>query len=213
VPRVAKSELPNRLAFELSTVDPGAHISVGSVCDAYPGCESGYGVTRTALELLIANERTFSIITKGTTVLRDLDLLGEYPHASVRVSLCTTDEQALKRIDPWAPSASERLRVVEAIATAGVDVGISAAPWIPGISDAAALVAAAPTGVPIRFAPLNVRSPKIAATPYGRRYSQEAVNDAYVREHERVGSPPGVSWLRPIPLGDSTTHPFARLGA
>ena len=54
-----------QLRSELDTIDPRAGISVGSLRDAYPTVEWRYGLTRAAIEELVAQGRAFVIITKG----------------------------------------------------------------------------------------------------------------------------------------------------
>jgi Radical SAM superfamily len=213
-PLVSRTELPNQLRNELAPLGRDVHISVGAICDAYPPAEAHHEVTRRALQVLVADGRHVTVITKGTLVLRDRDLLAK-ADARVRVSLCAVDERALKRVDPKAPTAAERLSVIGALADSGITVSVSAAPWIPGVSDIAALLERVPPGVPVCVAPLNVSSPEVAATPYGRRFSQRAVNEAYIDEFERVGPRPFVDWVRPIRVDASEPefHPFATLRA
>jgi DNA repair photolyase len=109
------------------------------------------------------------IVTQGSTILRDRELLASYPLASVTVSLCSVAEEVLRRVDPKAPSAEERLRVIHVLAAAGVRVRVSAAPWIPGVTDAKALIERVDEHIHIQFGVLNVVSPEVADTPYGRR--------------------------------------------
>lgn len=212
-PVCPKEQVAERLRQELTTVDAHAAICVGGLCDAYPTVEMHYRVTRAAIEELVAQDWQFVIITKGSSILRDRELLASHPRAQVRVSLCSTDESALRRVDPRAPSAEERLRVIHKLATAGVRVAVSAAPWIPGVSDAQALIERVDQCIPIRFGVLNVLAPEVAATPYGKRFTQDAVNDAFIREFQRVESRPNVTWLRPVAADGSERrrHPFLDL--
>jgi DNA repair photolyase len=85
------------------------------------------------------------------------------------VSLCSVAEEVLRRVDPKAPSAEDRLRVIHVLAAAGVRVRVSAAPWIPGVTDAKALIERFDEHIHIQFGVLNVVSPEVAETPYGRR--------------------------------------------
>jgi hypothetical protein len=145
--------------------------------------------------------------------MRDRELLSSHPRARVSVSLCALDERALRLVDPKAPTAAERLVVVHELAAAGVRVGVSAAPWIPEVSDARALIERVDECIPIRFGAVNILSPEVPSTPYGKRYSQQAVNDAYLQEFQRVGSRPNVTGLRPVPADGSARvrHPLRDL--
>jgi DNA repair photolyase len=203
-PQYPKAQVAVQLRRELGAIDAEASIGVGSLCDAYPSVELRYGVTRAAIEELIAQRRRFVIVTKGSAILRDRDLLASYSQASVTVSLCSVNEKALRRVDPKAPGAAERLEVIHTLAASGVRVILSAAPWIPGVSDAQALIACVDERIPIRFGVLNVLSPEVAATAYGRRFTQQAVNESFMREFQRTEPRRNVSWLRPVPADGSS---------
>ena len=202
------------LRRELAAVPRGDSITLGSLSDAYPPAEERYGVTRLIVTELIAQQRVFAIVTKGRTVCRDIDLLAGYAgRCAVQISLCTLDETILRRLDPRAPSAAERLEVVRTLARAGVRVSISAAPWIPGISSARELLARAPRGVMVQFAPLNVEKPWVPHAFLGRRFRQDEVDRLYLREREAVGNRRQAVWLYPVTAMPGVVrgagHPFA----
>ena len=213
VPRYSPEELIPELRRELAAIGPQAGIGVGGVCDAYPWVERDHRLTRMVLEELAAQNREFVIITKGTVVVRDVDLLAGNPNASVRISLCTVDEEALRHIDPVAPTAAQRLETLRTLHDAGVTVSVSAEPWIPEVGDVTALIDAVGDEIPIRIAPLNVVGLAVVNTPYGKRFRQAAINAAYRLEFERVGPRPNVRWMRPIPCEGSEPdhHPFAEM--
>ena len=201
-PRLPRDDVRTRLLEELRAVPRDARISLGALCDAYPTPEREHRVTRTALEVLVDHDRPFSIVTKSTLVMDDLDLLASYRSASVTVSLCSVDEARLRSVDPRAPTAAARLDVVRRLGAAGVKVAVSAAPWIPGVTDAEALIEHIGRDVPVWFAPLNVLAPQVFGSAYGRRFSQRDVNEAYVQAARRIGKRANVRWLRPVPLAD-----------
>ena len=211
-PIVPPLTLPRQLRRELAQVAPGEQVMVGTICDAYPTVEEHHRVTRAALEVLVNEGRDFLVVTKGTLVVRDRDLFASQ-RARVTVSLCSVNEQAIKHVDPRAPSAAERLASIHALVAFGVNVSVSAAPWIPGVSDVSALLARLPPGVPVCVAPLNVTSPEVAAMPFARRFSQREINEAYLDEFGRLASRPFVTWLRPVRVDDAGPefHPFSTL--
>jgi hypothetical protein len=213
-PTYPRDELVPKLREELAALGPDICLMVGTLRDAYPSVEREHRVTRAALEELDAQGYGFGIVTKGTLVLRDVDLLARRADRTVQVSLCTVDDDALHHVDPKAPSAAERLTTVHALRDAGVCVSVNAEPWIPSVSDAGAIRDAVDDDIPVRFAPLNVVNPLVVDTPYGRRFRQPEINDAYRREFERVGPLPNVAWVRPIscPGSEPEHHPFAELG-
>ena len=198
-PLFDRSEVASRLRAELGGLGPDARVSVGSLCDAYPSVEAHHGVTRAAVEELVAQDRAFVVITKGTTVRRDVDLLLEASDARVTVSLASVDEAAIRRIDPRAPGAQERVDLVHELAALGVRVKISAAPWIPGVTDAEALIDRFAPEIPILFAALDVLGPAVRGTPYARRFRQTEVDEAFRAEFARVGPRRNVRWEAPVP--------------
>ena len=113
-------------------------IAMGTNTDPYQPAEKRFRITRRILETLLAYRHPVSITTKGSLVLRDLDLLrqlAELGLVSVNVSITTLDNGLKTRLEPRTASPAARLRIVEAMADAGVPVGVMAAPMIPVIND------------------------------------------------------------------------------
>ncbi len=80
-----------------------------------------------------------AIITKSTLITRDLDLLTELARerlVTVMVSITTLDDELKRSLEPRTASPRGRLKTVEALAKAGVPVGVMTAPIIPMINDA-----------------------------------------------------------------------------
>ena len=113
-------------------------IAMGTNTDPYQPAEKRFRITRRVLETLLAYRHPVSITTKGSLVLRDLDLLrqlAEQDLVSVMVSITTLDNALKTKLEPRTASPAARLRVVEAMANAGVPVAVMAAPIIPVIND------------------------------------------------------------------------------
>ncbi len=113
-------------------------IAMGTNTDPYQPAEKRFRITRRVLETLLDRRHPVSITTKGSLVLRDLDLLRELAEqdlASVMVSITTLDNVLKTKLEPRTASPAARLRVVEAMANAGVPVAVMAAPMIPVIND------------------------------------------------------------------------------
>jgi DNA repair photolyase len=116
---------------------PG-HLNIGSVTDAYQPAERRLRITRSVIEVLAEARHPFSIITKSSLVERDLDLIA--PMASQRMAAVYL---SITTLDPnwrasWnrAPAAPQRrLRTIEALARAGVPVGVSVSPVIPFLNE------------------------------------------------------------------------------
>jgi DNA repair photolyase len=136
---IAKVNAAERLRETLSR--PGytpSYINIGSATDAYQPVERRLGITRGILEVLTECRHAFAIVTKSSGVERDLDLLGEMGRsglAGVYMSLTTLDNQLSRIMEPRATAPHRRLRTIEALARAGVPVGVSASPMIPFINE------------------------------------------------------------------------------
>jgi DNA repair photolyase len=200
-PSAPPSEFIEHLRAEMRCVAADDGLTVGALADAYPPLEAEVGITRQTIAELIAQRRRFDIVTKGDLVLRDLDLLAQYADVCVHVSLCSLDDDVLGRLDPGAPSATRRLEVIERVRQAGVRVQLSAAPWIPGITDARALLAHTHESVIVQFAPLNVGKLAPGLRILGRRFTQDEVDRLYVMARQRTLTSSRAKWLAPIGAG------------
>ena len=113
-------------------------ITIGANTDPYQPAERTTRVTRELLELFVAHSHPVSIITKGTLITRDLDLLGELARrnlCSVAISLPTMKRQLKRVMEPRVPSAGARLGAIEQLVGAGVPVSVLLAPVIPALND------------------------------------------------------------------------------
>jgi DNA repair photolyase len=111
---------------------------MGTNTDPYQRCEGKYHLTRGIVEVLAETRNPFSILTKSTLILRDLDLLAEAAaHADVRAnfSIGTLDEEVWKLTEPGTPHPMRRVEAVAKLNRAGVPCGVLVAPVLPGLSD------------------------------------------------------------------------------
>jgi DNA repair photolyase len=80
----------------------------------------------------------FSILTKGTMLLRDLDLLcaaAEVTDVHTSFSIGSLDERAWRLAEPGTPNPRKRIEAVAALNRAGIPCGVLMAPILPGIND------------------------------------------------------------------------------
>jgi DNA repair photolyase len=78
------------------------------------------------------------IITKGTLIERDLDVLTAlHGAASVGVSVSVTfwDDDISRAIEPYAPAPRRRVETIRRLSRAGIPVIVHVAPVIVGLSD------------------------------------------------------------------------------
>jgi DNA repair photolyase len=116
----------------------GEHIAMGTNTDPYQRAEGKYRLTQGIIEVLGEAENPFSILTKGTLVLRDLDRLVEAARRT-RVELCfsigTLDEDLWRATEPGTPHPRKRVEAVGRFNAAGIPCGVLVAPILPGLSD------------------------------------------------------------------------------
>ncbi len=113
-------------------------LALSGVTDPYQPAERRLRITRGCLEVLAEFKNPVVIVTKGFLVTRDVDLLAELAHvnaASVMLSITTLDPELQRKMEPLASPPSKRLAAIEALARAGVPVGVMTAPVIPGLTD------------------------------------------------------------------------------
>jgi DNA repair photolyase len=115
-----------------------AQLNIGSVTDAYQPAERRLRITRSLIEVLNEARHPFSIITKSSLVERDIDLIGAAARerrAAVYVSITTLDGALARKLEPRATAPQRRLHTIEALAKAGIPVGVSVSPVIPFLNE------------------------------------------------------------------------------
>ncbi|HWP29406.1 MAG TPA: radical SAM protein [Chloroflexota bacterium] len=115
----------------------GEPVALGTATDCYQPAEARYRLTRRCLELFARFRTPISLVTKGTMVLRDLDVLQELTAragATVYFSVPTVDRELWRRTEPGTPPPEQRLRVMERLVAAGIHAGVLLAPLLPGLS-------------------------------------------------------------------------------
>ncbi len=135
----AKVPLAEALGRELRarTYVP-SQIVIGSVTDAYQPAERQWKVTRSVIEMLSRCDHPLAIVTKGSGVERDIDLLAPMARknlAAVYVTITTLDAALARTLEPRAAAPHRRLRTIRALVDAGIPVGVSVAPQIPFINE------------------------------------------------------------------------------
>lgn len=113
-------------------------IAIGTATDPYQPAEAKFRLTRACLEVLVDEANSASITTKGTLIVRDLDVLATLAKLnclSVNVSLITLDEELCRRVEPGTPPPRSRLRVIERLSAAGIPTRVFLMPVLPGLTD------------------------------------------------------------------------------
>jgi DNA repair photolyase len=135
-----KQHAAGLLRTELRRVKPGESIALGTATDPYQPAERRYEVTRGILEEFSRHRGyELGIVTKSNLVVRDLELLQQVAQRnklSVHVTITTLNTDLARMLEPRAPRPDLRLDAVRTLARAGIRVGISCSPVVPGITDA-----------------------------------------------------------------------------
>jgi DNA repair photolyase len=136
---VVKTNAPEllRTAFE-SRRWTGDLIVFSGNTDCYQPLEASYELTRRCLETCLAYRNPVGVITKSALVARDAPLLAELARdAAARVffSIPFARSDVARKLEPFVPSPERRFDTMRRLADAGVPVGISLAPMIPGLND------------------------------------------------------------------------------
>ena len=138
---VVKINAVERVRAELAAKRwAGDLIAMGTNTDPYQRCEGKYRLTRGIVETLGEARNPFSILTKSTLILRDIDVLAEAAKRTTvqtAFSVGTVDDEVWKISEPGTPHPRRRLEALVRLREAGIATGVLAAPILPGISDSA----------------------------------------------------------------------------
>ncbi|HEY6241509.1 MAG TPA: PA0069 family radical SAM protein [Burkholderiales bacterium] len=135
----AKANAAELLREELS--GPGYRcelISLGANTDPYQPIEREHRITRSILEVLWEFRHPVGIVTKGSLVERDLDLLDPMAReglAQVFISIGTLDGEIARTLEPRAAAPHRRVETVRRLSERGVPCGVLVAPTIPFLND------------------------------------------------------------------------------
>ncbi|QQA44276.1 PA0069 family radical SAM protein [Pelagovum pacificum] len=188
---VARPGIAEVLARELSK--PGytpAPLAIGTNTDAYQPVEKQRGVMRKVLEVLLEFRHPVTIVTKGTLIERDIDLLREMAAeglASVGISVTTLDPAIARAMEPRVPSPARRLASIERLSTAGVPVRVMASPVVPALTDheLEKIIEAGAAAGAVAASAIVLRLPREVAGLF-REWVEEAFPDRATRIMGRV---------------------------
>ncbi|MEQ7008633.1 Rv2578c family radical SAM protein [Actinopolymorpha sp. B17G11] len=116
----------------------GDHIAMGTNVDCYQRAEGRYQLMPQIISALRDFRNPFSILTKGTLILRDLPLLREAAEVTavgLSFSVGFVDDALWRSVEPGTPSPRRRLDAVRTLTDAGFTVGVLMAPILPFLTD------------------------------------------------------------------------------
>ncbi|HXZ64328.1 MAG TPA: Rv2578c family radical SAM protein [Streptosporangiaceae bacterium] len=119
----------------------GEHVAMGTNVDCYQRAEGRYRLMPGIIGALRDAANPFSILTKGTLILRDVDLLCEAADVTdvgLNVSVGFIDKAISRSVEPGTPSPERRLGVCAAMAARGLRCGVLMGPVLPFLTDSPA---------------------------------------------------------------------------
>jgi DNA repair photolyase len=138
---VVKINTPEVLAAQLRRPSwRREHVAMGTNTDPYQRAEGRYQLMPGIIRAFAESGTPFSILTKGTTMSRDIPLLqaaAEQVDVGLGVSIALLDRELQRRLEPGTPSPQARLELVRRLRDAGLPCGVMIAPVLPGLTDSA----------------------------------------------------------------------------
>jgi DNA repair photolyase len=116
----------------------GEHIAMGTNVDCYQRAEGRYRLMPGIIGALKDATNPFSILTKGTLILRDIELLAEAAQVTdvgLNVSVGFVDKELWRSVEPGTPAPERRLEACAALNDSGLRCGVLMGPVIPFLSD------------------------------------------------------------------------------
>ena len=113
-------------------------IGTGSMTDPYMPLEEKIGMTRKAIETVYRYGFGFTVITKSSLILRDLELLravNKKAKCVVQMTLTTYNDSLCKILEPNVAVTSERFAVLKKLRDAGIPTVVWLTPILPFIND------------------------------------------------------------------------------
>jgi DNA repair photolyase len=125
---------------------PGEHIAMGTNVDCYQRAEGRYQLMPGIIGALKDAANPFSILTKGTLILRDIELLAEAAEITdvgLNVSVGFIGKDLWRSVEPGTPAPERRLEACAALNDRGLRCGVLMGPVVPFLSDSPAQLDAA----------------------------------------------------------------------
>jgi len=210
-PVFAKEQLISLVEQALKQIPEGLPLAIGGISDAYPNSEDSFGVSRELLRVLNKHNRRYSVITKGTGIKRDIDLLLDNPSAQVVFSFSTLDERLARKYERNAPSPLDRLALLHELVAHKINTSISLKPWIPGVTNIQAFLDEVPDCVSLKLERLKIVRASRQFHIENIRFSQHEIDDLYLREKEKFAGESRLAWQFDRTYcanGTNPTHPI-----
>ena len=188
---IARPNAPDQLRRELCNPRyKPATIAIGTNTDPYQPIERDRQIMRAVLQVLAEFNHPVAIVTKGTLIGRDADILASMAAKGlvrVGISVTTLDPETSRAMEPRVPLSNARLRVIRQLTDAGIPVRVMVSPVVPALTDhelEAILQAAADAGA-VAASSIVLRLPREVAGLF-RDWLEECYPDRAARVMGRV---------------------------
>lgn len=167
---IARPNAGARLRAELSNPRyKPAMMGIGTNTDPYQPIEKDREIMRDILKVLHDFNHPVGIVTKGTLIERDIDILAEMAAKGltrVGISVTTLDPKTSRAMEPRVPLPAARLRTIQRLTDAGVPVRVMVSPVIPALTDheLEAILQAAKDAGAVAASSIILRLPREVAT-------------------------------------------------
>ncbi|WP_227257977.1 PA0069 family radical SAM protein [Kangsaoukella pontilimi] len=136
---IARPEAPEALVRELRAKSyRPAVIAIGTNTDPYQPIEKTHQIMRRILKVLRDFRHPVGIVTKGSLIERDIDILSDMARVGlthVGISVTTLDPEVSRAMEPRVPAPARRLQTIRRLSDAGIPVRVMVAPVVPALTD------------------------------------------------------------------------------
>jgi len=196
---------------------------MGVTSDPYPPIESEQQLTRhTLMELAKRPNIRVVLCTHGDMIARDIDVFKSMTNLEgVGITIPMHDNEKIKQLEPGAPTFEARVAAAIKLHEAGLPVHVNITPWIPGVSEADMIARELPADMKVNVGVLSYNEHQRYYTKYlfgrdipsaqrvfGKEYTQEKINDAFLAAHKQIGggTKGNLKWLVLPTSGKNHTH-------
>lgn len=113
-------------------------MGIGTNTDPYQPIEKDRKIMREVMGVLRDFNHPVGIVTKGTLIERDIDILGPMAEDGllrVGISITTLDPKTSRAMEPRVPLPAARLRTIRRLTDAGIPVRVMVSPVVPALTD------------------------------------------------------------------------------
>jgi DNA repair photolyase len=139
---IVKVNVAEVLEREVHKPSWGRHpVALGTNTDPYQRAEGRYALMPGIVRTLVHSGTPLSILTKGTLLRRDLDLLADaaqHVPVDLAMSIAVYDDELQQSIEPGTPTTKARLATVTAVRERGLDCSVFMMPILPYLTDSKA---------------------------------------------------------------------------